>query len=165
MQEIIAVIIALLIIICIFLEKWPTDEDFDKAIISGLLINTDSKVSMSFLYRNISKGYQSLYANAFTENTHPTNESGFYSGITITPSDFLRIDAYADFYHFPWLKYRTDAPTSGNDYMIQLTFQPNKQVELSSRYRYKNKPINYNPDDLYLNPVVGRPKTGVENAV
>ncbi len=133
------------------------DEHLNKAFVSGLLVNTDSKVAMSFLYRNISKGYQSLYANAFTENTRPTNESGFYSGITITPSTYIRIDAYADFFHFPWLKYRADAPTSGNDYMLQF-FYGNKKIELTCRYRYENKPINYNPYDLYLNPVVSRPK-------
>jgi hypothetical protein len=42
--------------------------------------------------------------------------------------------------------------------MIQITFQPDKKTELISRFQYQNKPINYNPDDLYLNPVVGRPK-------
>lgn len=141
-----------------FFGEAAVDEDLDKAFINGLIINTASNVAMSFLYRNISKGYQSLYSNAFTENTHPTNESGFYSGITITPSELIRIDAYADFYHSPWLKYRTDAPTSGNDYMLQFFYEPNKQFELSCRYRYENKPINYNPYDLYLNPVVGRPK-------
>lgn len=141
-----------------FFGEAALDEDLDKAFINGLLINADSKVAMSFLYRNISKAYQSLYSNAFTENTSPTNESGFYAGITVTPTDFVRIDAYTDFYHFPWLKYRTDAPTSGNDYMIQFIYQPNKQVEISSRYRYENKPINYNPDNSYLNPVIVRPK-------
>lgn len=141
-----------------FFGELATDEHLNKALVSGLLIHTDSKISMSFLYRNISKAYQSLFANAFTENTHSTNESGLYSGITITPSDALRIEAYADFYHFPWLKYRTDAPTSGSDYMMQFTYQPNKRAELSSRFQYQNKPINYNPDDLYLNPVIGRPK-------
>ncbi|HEY5461846.1 MAG TPA: helix-hairpin-helix domain-containing protein [Hanamia sp.] len=143
-----------------FFGEAAADEDFDKAFVNGLLINTDSRVSMSFLYRNISRAYQSLYSNAFTENTYPTNESGFYSGITITPNDFLRLDAYSDFYHFPWLKYRTDAPTSGNDYMIQLTYNPNKQVEINARYRTEKKPINYNPDNTTLNPVTGRPKQG-----
>jgi len=143
-----------------FFGEAAVDEDLDKAFINGLLINTDSRVAMSFLYRNISRGYQSLYSNAFTENTYPTNESGLYSGITITPNDFLRIDAYTDFYHFPWLKYRTDAPSSGNDYMVQLTYQPNKKVEIYSRFRRENKPINYNPDNYTLNPVTGRPKQG-----
>lgn len=67
-----------------FFGELATDENLNKAVISGLLINTDSKVSMSFLYRNISKAYQTLYGNAFTENTHPNNESGFYSGITVS---------------------------------------------------------------------------------
>lgn len=144
-----------------FFGEAATDEDLDKAFVNGLLINTDSKVAMSFLYRNISRGYQSLYSNAFTENTYPTNESGFYSGITITPNSVLRLDAYADFFHFPWLKYRTDAPTSGNDYMVQLTYKPNRQVEIYTRFRNENKPINYNPDGLALNPVVGKPKQGL----
>lgn len=146
-----------------FFGEAAVDEHLNKAFINGLLINTDSKVAMSFLYRNISKGYQSLYSNAFTENTFPVNERGFYSGITITPSQFIRIDGYADFYHFPWLKYRTDAPTSGNDYMLQVLYQPDKQLELMWRFRYENKPINYNPYDLTLNPVVGRPKKGLRS--
>jgi hypothetical protein len=141
-----------------FFGEAAIDEDLDKAFINGLLINADANVAMTFLYRNISRAYQSLYSNAFTENTFPTNESGFYSGITITPTSFVRIDAYVDFYHFPWLKYRVDAPTSGNDYMVQFTYQPNKQLRLSSRFRFEKKPINFNPDNSYLNPVVGRPK-------
>jgi hypothetical protein len=134
------------------------DSRMDKAFVNGLLINMDAHVAMSFFYRNISRGYQSLYSNAFTENTYPTNESGLYSGITITPIYSLRIDAYADFYHFPWLKYRTDAPTSGTDYMIQLTYKPNKQVSIYTRFRTESKPINYNPYNLILNPVTARPK-------
>jgi hypothetical protein len=141
-----------------FFGEAAVDEDFDKAFINGLLINTDERVSMSFLYRNISRGYQSLYTNAFTENTFPTNESGFYSGITITPTDFIRVDAYADFYHFPWLKYRTDAPTSGHDYMFQLTYRPDKKLEMYVRYKTKTKPINVNPFDTYMNPVIGQSK-------
>ena len=143
-----------------FFGEAAIDEDLDKAFVNGLLISADSHVDMSFLYRKISRGYQSLYTNAFTESTYPTNESGFYTGITVTPVDFLRIDAYADFYRFPWVKFRTDAPTSGNEYMIQLTYKPNKQVEVYTRYRTEKKAINYNPDDVALNPVVGRPKQG-----
>ena len=144
-----------------FFGEAAVDEDADKAYINGLLISTDARVDMSFLYRKISRGYQSLYSNAFTENTFPTNESGFYSGITINPNDFVRIDAYADFYHFPWLKYRTDAPTSGNDYMIQLTYNPNKQIELIARYKAEKKPINFNPESLALNPVIPKIKQGM----
>jgi hypothetical protein len=138
-----------------------TDNNNNTAFINGLAISTNSRVDMSFLYRNISRGYQSLYSSAFTESTRPNNESGFYTGLTITPTDHLRINAYADFYHFPWLKYRTDAPGSGADYMIQLIYKPTRQVEIYTRYRTETKPINYNPYSHPLNPVVGKKKQGL----
>lgn len=109
------------------------------AYINGLLISTDARVDLSFLYRKISKGYQSLYTNAFTESTFPTNESGLYAGITIRPTDVFKIEAYADLYKFPWLKFRTDAPAAGSDYLLQLTYKPDKQTEIYSRYRSEKK--------------------------
>ena len=141
-----------------FFGEAATDEKFDKAFINGLLISTDARVDMSFLYRNISKGYQSLYTNAFTENTFPTNENGFYAGISINPTDVWRIDAYADLYNFPWLKYRVDKPSAGNDYLVQITYKPKKEIEIYSRYHSERKAIDYNPNALTLNPVIIKPK-------
>jgi hypothetical protein len=141
-----------------FFGEAATTEKLDKAFINGLLLNTDARVDMSFLYRKISRGYQSLYTNVFTESTFPTNENGFYAGISINPTDVWRIDGYADFYKFPWLKFRTDAPTAGNDYLVQVTYKPNKQIEIYSRYRSERKAINYNPDRFILNPVIIKPK-------
>lgn len=140
-----------------FFGEVATDQDADKAFIDGLLISVDRRVDMSFLYRHISRGYQSLYSNAFTETTFPTNESGFYSGISIAPTTFLRIDAYADYYKFPWLKYRVDALSHGNDYLIQVSYNSGKRLLIYSRYHSETKAINYNPDNLPLNPVDAKP--------
>ena len=62
---------------------------------------------------------------------------------------------------FPWIKYRVDAPSSGSDYLVQLTYTPNKQVEIYTRYRTEKKAINYNPDEVPLNPVIAQPKQDV----
>jgi hypothetical protein len=134
-----------------------TDNNSNKAFVNGLLISTDIKVDISLFYRNISKAYQSLYSNAFTENYTVNNEKGFYTGLSINPGGKLCLDAYTDLYQFPWLKYRIDAPTHGSDYLIQLTYTPNKQVQLYSRYHSERKSINNNPDDVTLNPVVPVP--------
>jgi hypothetical protein len=141
-----------------FFGEAASDRNFNKAFINGLLINTDSRADMSFVYRKISKGYQSLYTNAFTENTFPNNESGFYAGISLTPTDIFKIDAYADLYNFPWLKFRVNAPSSGKDYLVQFTYKPNKQVEVYTRYHTEKKAINYNPEDLILTPVYIKPR-------
>ena len=132
--------------------------NFDKAFINGLIISASSRVDLSLLYRNISKSYQSLYTSAFTENTYPTNENGLYAGVSIRPHDFWRIDAYGDFYKFPWLRYRVDAPTAGSDYLVQLSYKPNKQLEIYTRYHAESKAINVNPGQLTLSPVMQQPK-------
>ncbi len=141
-----------------FFGEAASASSFYKAFINGILISTASDVDMSFLYRNISKGYQSLYTTAFTENTYPNNEKGFYAGMSIHPGSVWRVDTYADFYKFPWLKYRVDAPSEGSDYLIQITYNPNKQVEIYSRFRSESKSINFNPDQFTLSPVVAQPK-------
>ena len=140
-----------------FGEAAMTDKKYT-AFVNGLLISTASNVDMSFLYRNISKGYQSLYTTAFTENTFPANEKGLFSGISVHPATAWRVDAYVDMYKFPWLKSRVDAPTPGSDYLFQVTYKPSKVFEMYARFKSETKSINYNPDDLVLNPVVPQPK-------
>lgn len=144
-----------------FFGEVAATNHFNKAFINGLIISLDAKIDMSLLYRNISQQYQSLYTNAFTENTYPTNEKGVYSGISIRPNDLWRIDAYVDFYKFPWLKYLVDAPSVGADYLAQATYRPNKQLEMYIRYKSETKSKNFNPDILPLPPVINKPKKNV----
>ncbi|MEO6406556.1 MAG: helix-hairpin-helix domain-containing protein [Ferruginibacter sp.] len=140
-----------------FGEAAMTDKKYP-AFVNGLLISTASNIDMSFFYRNISPGYQSLYTSAFTESTFPTNEKGFFAGIAIRPMPTWRVDAYTDIYQFPWLKFRVNAPSSGKDYFLQLTYTPNKQVEIYGRFKTETKSINYDPLSLTLHPVIPQPK-------
>lgn len=137
-----------------FFGEAAVTSGFDKAFINGLIISASSRVDLSLLYRNISRAYQSLYTSAFTESTYPNNEKGLYAGISIRPNNAFRIDAYADFYKFPWLRFRVDAPSTGSDYLIQLNYKPNKQLEIYTRYHSESKAINVNPDQLTLSPVI-----------
>lgn len=148
-----------------FFGEAAVTNHFDKAFVNGLIVSADPKVDMSLLYRNISKNYQSLYTNAFTESTFPTNEKGLYAGVSIRPTVAWRIDAYADFYKFPWLKYLVDAPSAGTDYLLQVSYKPNKQLDMYMRYRTESKSKNYNPTDLVLSPVVPKPKQSMRSHI
>lgn len=116
------------------------------AILSGLLMAVDSKIDLSFVYRNIQPGYQSIFGNAFTEATYPTNEKGLFAGAAIKPSSKWELDAYVDIYRFPYLRYRVDAPSNGADYLVQLTYRPGKQIEIYTRYRQESKAMNFTAD-------------------
>jgi len=141
-----------------FFGEAAADKNLNKAFINGLLISVDPKVDISIVQRTINKAYQSINGNAFTENTYPTNETGFYAGVTIRPAIGWRLDAYGDIFKFPWLKYLVDAPSHGKDYLAQLTFTPNKQVEIYTRFRNETKQYNQTENTTVTNFLTSKPK-------
>ncbi len=128
------------------------------AFVNGLLMSVDPKIDLSVVHRSISAGYQAVNGNAFTENTYPANESGIYAGITIRPYTGWKVDTYCDFFKFPWLKYQVDAPSNGNDYMIQVTYSPNKQAEVYTRFRSESKKGNQPDNSSVANFLVSLPR-------
>lgn len=141
-----------------FFGEVAADKNLNRAFVNGLLLSVDPRVDLSFLQRTISKAYQSINGNAFTENTYPTNETGFYLGVTIRPVVGWQLDAYGDIYKFPWLKYQVDAPSHGKDFLVQLTYTPNKQVEIYSRFRNETKQTNQPDNTTVTDYLVSIPK-------
>jgi len=120
------------------------------AFVNGLIASVDPKIDLALVQRRISSAYQALYGNAFTENIAPTNERGFYIGLTVRPTANWRINSYADFFNFPWLKYGVDAPSSGQEHLIQVTYQPNKKLEVYGRFREEQKVLNELTEDSVM---------------
>ena len=143
-----------------FFGEAAVDKNFSKAFLNGLLISVDPRVDLSFLHRKIDQQYQSINGNAFTENTYPTNEYGFFAGISIRPLAAWRFDAYADIYKFPWLKYLVDAPSKGKDFLAQLTYTPNRQLEIYTRFRSETKQGNQSGNTTATNHLVFLPRQG-----
>ena len=134
------------------------DKNFHNANVFGLQTSLHANADLSIVYRNINKQYQSLYSNAFTESTSPTNEKGLYTGINLRPLAGWQIAAYADLYTFSWLKYEVDAPSFGKDYFIQLAYQPNKIWSINTRFKNEAKQkntslINSSTHQLSLIPI------------
>jgi hypothetical protein len=141
-----------------FFGEAAMDKTGSKAFVNGLLASLHQTVDASLVYRNIEKSYQTLYGNAFTESTFPNNEKGLFTGLSIKPSSFIKIDAYADVFSFPWLRFRVDAPSQGTDYFVQLTYRPNKQTEVYTRYRNESKSINLSGLELPTRQNYNRPR-------
>jgi hypothetical protein len=117
------------------------------ACINGVMASISATLDAVLLHRRISKSYQSVFGNAFTESTTPSNENGCYAGIVIKPGNKWKVDLYADLFSFPWLKYRLDVPMEGFGYLFQVTYKPNKQTEIYTRFKYKMKPLNVDNED------------------
>ena len=130
------------------------DKLFNKAMVHGLLASLDPKVDLAIVYRNISSRYQSLFSNAFTENSLPVNESGCYAGLSIRPAFGWKLDVYTDVFRFPWLKYQVNAPAGGHEYLVQVNYTPNKYVEVYTRFRHETKGMNTTDSAMALQPVL-----------
>ncbi|MES2589525.1 MAG: hypothetical protein V4622_11150 [Bacteroidota bacterium] len=114
----------------------------DHAFLQGLIISLDSKASLSVLYRNYGKAYQTFYNNGFAEGSNTQNESGLYLGFRTKLASAWTANTYIDFFKAPWLKYLVEAPTTGYEFLNQISYKPNKVMEVYGRFRQQLRQKN-----------------------
>lgn len=124
------------------------------ATTNGALISLHSKLDVGILYRNFARNYQAPYANAFAETIGTNNEKGTYIAAVYRPTAKWRISAFADMFSFPWLRYRLYSPQSfGNEFLVDINYNPAKKIEMYVRYRSQAKDRNLsstqNPEPVY----------------
>ncbi len=112
------------------------------AHVNGMVASLDPRLAVSALYRHYPREYQVLYSGAFKESGNNFNERGIYTGINFRPFRALGLAMYYDRFYFPWLRYRTDAPSSGYEWSGLLTYTPSRKTEIYLRYRESLKTSN-----------------------
>ena len=127
----------------------------------GITAYPHNRIYISLLYRNFPKGYHNFFSNPFSESGHTFNEQGIYSGINILIHKNWTLSAYIDNFKFPWLRYRVNSPSTGNDNLIQLNYNPSRLVAMYLRLRQKNKQINTTNDDVRQLYIINTRKTSV----
>ena len=112
------------------------------AYYAGLIASLTPLVDFSFSLRNYDKDFHSFYANGFGEQSRTINEKGAYWGLKFTPHRKLILAVYFDHFGFPWLRYRVDAPSRGNEYLGRLTYKISRKVQLYAQYREESKEVS-----------------------
>jgi hypothetical protein len=124
------------------------------ALTSGLIYPLDPKLDIILLYRNFSPRYQTTFANPFGENTDGRNEEGLYSGLSFKFNRKWALNIYFDMYRSPWIRFVTDAPSHGSDYLADLTHTFSRSASMYFRYRtetkWRNQPNNTTPTDYIV---------------
>lgn len=124
------------------------------ATIHSAIFQAGKYGSLALVYRNYPASYFSLHSSAFSESSENSNEKGIYLGTELHPAAHWNISAYADFYHFPWLRYRVNAPSSGSDYLLNIGYNPNSSLEMFLRFRYEHDQVNRTSDSLPVDELV-----------
>jgi hypothetical protein len=121
-------------------------------LVAGLLGSVTPQLEVALHYRNYQRNFYTLYSNAFAENSQPINEAGLYWGWKYRWSRKYSLAGYTDFFWFPWLRYRSYAPSEGHEWLLRFTCQPTRSVLLFAQLREESKARNLSATEsnLYL---------------
>ncbi len=112
------------------------------AWLSGATITPDPRINIILLYRNYQPVYQNMFSNAFGQNSLNANEHGIYAAIGAALHPKVNLSGYLDLFSFPWLKYRVDLPTHGQEFGAIATWQASSTVLTGFRFYQKNLRCN-----------------------
>jgi len=118
--------------------------------LAGLNAGFTDRFLFTLTYRNYSKDFHNFYAYPFGATQKGSNEEGVYFGFLALLSKNWSLSGYVDFYRFDWLRYRSDFPSMGKDFLFQLNFTPSRRAAMYLKYRHKLKQESYNGDYDYL---------------
>ncbi len=117
------------------------------ALLNGIQTYVNSRLSFTVISRYYERHYQSMYGNAFGENSRNNNEAGIFAGVECKPFKYITLSGYVDVFRFPWLTYSADMPSSGRDFLAQLNIDPNNnRLQMYFQYRNKSKDDNFSQD-------------------
>jgi len=142
-----------------FFGEAAMSQNGGKAFVNGALIMLDTRLSLTILHRYYERNYQNLLSAGFAESTTASNEKGLYIGLVIKPNNVTTVTAFYDRFEFPWLKYQVNAPSHGNDYMVQFNYTPNKKTDMYIRIRQRNKEKNSTAADAVIDFLVPTKQT------
>ncbi|MBD8487632.1 helix-hairpin-helix domain-containing protein [Echinicola sp. CAU 1574] len=118
-----------------------------KAVVAGLMSSLSPHWDLVLHIRNYDRNFHSFYGNAFGESSRPINEKGIYLGTSFHPNKQWKWSAYFDQFEFPWLRYRSYAPSSGHEWLQRLTYSPKKAISIYFQVREEVKDRNITSTD------------------
>lgn len=126
----------------IFFGETARSDNGGIASLNGVLLAADRRVTFGLVHRYFQPEYQAVYAAPFAEVSGAANERGLYAGIEVRPSKPWKINAYADLWRHPWLRFGIDAPSSGNEYLVRILWQPQRSVQTYLIAQHETKESN-----------------------
>jgi len=105
------------------------------AVVHSVSWRMSEQWSLMLLHRYYDKRYTARHAHSFAEGTGVQNEHGMYFGLTWQPRRSLSLQWYADYAHFPFLRYQVSAPSDAFDTMLRARVYINRWT-LDGHYRF-----------------------------
>jgi len=110
--------------------------------VGGFIASITPSLQTSFIVRKYDRDFHSFYGSAFGESSRNINENGVYWGIKFQPFKKFTISGYYDRFNFPWLRFRADGPSKGNEFLVRAAYRFSREIKLYAQARIENKERN-----------------------
>lgn len=109
------------------------------ATLNTLRLKAMDGLHLTLLQRHYAHDFWALEGKSFGSSSDIRNEQGLYLGAEWQPHRRLLLTAYADGYHFPYLRYCVSAPSYGTDGVVQAHYTINDCHNVQLRYHFRLK--------------------------
>jgi hypothetical protein len=113
------------------------DNNKKYAFVQGFSFRPSDRLTIGFIFRNYNPGYTTFYGQGAGSGSKTTNEKGFTGSFSFEAARHLFISGGCDIQHFPWLKYRSSAPSMGVRKEIKAKFLASERMTFDASYNYR----------------------------
>ena len=117
--------------------EFSTNEHNKYAFVQGFSFRPSDRLSINFLFRNYDPGYVSFHGRGPGNSSATGNEQGILGNFIFEAAKHLFISAGCDIQQFPWLKYRSSAPSRGMKQEIRVRYLPSERLTIDASYNYR----------------------------
>lgn len=107
------------------------------ALIQQWYANLPGNLQSRVAFRHIEPQFHSYLGNSLQRGSEVSNEHGWLFNLQYQAGRKVTIAAFADFYRYPWLRYRMNAPGQGTEQRLLIHWQADKHKSLSWQTRHE----------------------------
>ena len=123
------------------------------AAVTGMQMHFDANTLLSLAWRYASPTFHNLHANIIGQGSTAQNETGMTLFFQTRLPGYFDLQASADLFRHPWMRYRVYSPSLGSDYRLKVSKELSHGTLLECSYRYKASQRNSDKQLYYVEDI------------
>jgi hypothetical protein len=107
-------------------------------LVQNVAFRPSDRLTLNLIFRDYSPGFISFHGRGPGMSSTPGNEHGISGSFSFEAARFLFINAGTDLRIYPWLRYRSSAPSSAIRHELRVRYLPSDKLNFEILYGYRS---------------------------
>jgi hypothetical protein len=121
----------------LFFGEISVNNNKNFALVQGISLRPDDRLSMSFIYRRYDRGFYTFHGKGPGVASETKNEQGIAAIFSFEAAKHLFISGGCDAQTYEWLRYRCSAPSHGVRKELRLRYEASPSMTFDASYQYR----------------------------